>query len=165
MKGVSLQFWTEFRTSSGELRELKDPEGSATPRQLRRLNKTGCLVARTGSGASAIWDALKTPPKTRKGRVTAKADSQIRSSPPRSEPVRRGSLRADISPRRPRTLAKIGSLSMASSAGGFRRPGALGGNGLRNRWACKRRVSSNLTSTVTTTGTRNEARTSTGEDH
>jgi hypothetical protein len=44
MKAMPLQFWTEFRTQSGELRELNDPEGPATPRQLRRLNETGCLV-------------------------------------------------------------------------------------------------------------------------
>jgi hypothetical protein len=44
MKILPLQFWTEFRTPSGELRELKEPEGPATPRQLRRLNDAGCLV-------------------------------------------------------------------------------------------------------------------------
>jgi hypothetical protein len=44
VRPLPLQFWTEFRTSSGEVRELKDPEGPATPRQLRRLNDTGCLI-------------------------------------------------------------------------------------------------------------------------
>jgi hypothetical protein len=44
MKALVLQFWTEFRTPSGELRELTDPEGPATPRQLRKLNASGCLV-------------------------------------------------------------------------------------------------------------------------
>ena len=41
---LTLEFWTFFTTSDGELRELKDPEEPATPRQLRRLNEAGCLV-------------------------------------------------------------------------------------------------------------------------
>jgi hypothetical protein len=44
MRKLALEFWTSFVTPSGEVRELKDPEGPASPRQLRRLNETGCLV-------------------------------------------------------------------------------------------------------------------------
>jgi hypothetical protein len=44
MNPLRLEFWTSFTTRDGELRELTDPEGPATPRQLRRLNDTGCLV-------------------------------------------------------------------------------------------------------------------------
>jgi hypothetical protein len=44
MKLLRLEFWDSFTTPSGEVRELKDPEGPASPTQLRRLNETGCLV-------------------------------------------------------------------------------------------------------------------------
>jgi hypothetical protein len=36
------------------VRELKDPEAPATPRQLRRLNETGCLVIVEPGQATAI---------------------------------------------------------------------------------------------------------------
>jgi hypothetical protein len=44
VRPLALQFWTSFSTPAGELRELKDPEEPATPRQLRRLNEAGALV-------------------------------------------------------------------------------------------------------------------------
>jgi hypothetical protein len=44
MRPLRLQFWDSFVTDDGERHELKEPEGPATPRQLRRLNETGCLV-------------------------------------------------------------------------------------------------------------------------
>jgi hypothetical protein len=44
MKKLALEFWTQFVTPSGEVRELVDPEGPATVRQLRRLNAVGALV-------------------------------------------------------------------------------------------------------------------------
>ena len=44
MRALALELWTSFVTRDGEVRELKNPEGSATPRQLRRLNDAGALV-------------------------------------------------------------------------------------------------------------------------
>jgi hypothetical protein len=44
MRALRLEFWSQFVTSDGEVRELKDPESPATYRQLSRLNYAGCLV-------------------------------------------------------------------------------------------------------------------------
>lgn len=44
MKILPLQFWTEFHTPSGDVRQLRDPEALASPRQLRRLNAAGALL-------------------------------------------------------------------------------------------------------------------------
>jgi hypothetical protein len=71
VKVLALRFWTSFETPSGELRELKDPEGPATPRQLRRLNDMGCLVIvepgqatpiRKGEAAYAVSLVRETEP-------------------------------------------------------------------------------------------------------
>jgi hypothetical protein len=44
MRPLRLQFWDSFVTADGERHELTEPEGPATPRQLRKLNASGCLV-------------------------------------------------------------------------------------------------------------------------
>jgi hypothetical protein len=71
MKILPLQFWTEFRTPSGEVRELKNPEALASPRQLRRLNAAGALVVvepgsaqplRVGEAAFAVSVAGEAEP-------------------------------------------------------------------------------------------------------
>lgn len=54
MRILALELWTSFTTPNGELRELKDPEGPATPRQLRRLNEAGALVVVTPGEAKRI---------------------------------------------------------------------------------------------------------------
>jgi hypothetical protein len=54
VKALALEFWTEFITPSGEVRELKDPESPATYRQLSRLNRAGCLVVVEPGTASPI---------------------------------------------------------------------------------------------------------------
>jgi hypothetical protein len=71
MNPLRLEFWTSFSGPDGEPRELKDPEGPATPRQLRRLNETGCLVVvepgqatpiRKGEAAYAVSLVRETEP-------------------------------------------------------------------------------------------------------
>ena len=69
MRALRLEFWTQFVTPSGEIRELKDPESPATYRQLSKLNHAGCLVIvepgtapRISKGQAAFavsvaWDA------------------------------------------------------------------------------------------------------------
>ena len=71
MNPLRLEFWTSFSGPDGEPRELKDPEGPATPRQLRRLNAAGALVVvepgsaqplRVGEAAFAVSVAGEAEP-------------------------------------------------------------------------------------------------------
>jgi hypothetical protein len=70
MRLLELQFWTSFVARDGKLRELKDPEAPATPRQLRRLNEAGMLAVvepgeatsiRKGQAAYAVSLVAETP--------------------------------------------------------------------------------------------------------
>ena len=71
MRLLQLEVLTTFTMPNGEVRELKDREGPATPRQLRRLNDAGCLAVvepgtatpiRKGEAAYAVSLLPKTKP-------------------------------------------------------------------------------------------------------
>jgi hypothetical protein len=53
MKILPLEFWTEFRTPSGEVRELKNPESACEPETASKAERGGSARRRRGRQCAA----------------------------------------------------------------------------------------------------------------